>query len=240
MSALRRTGRRCLVLSNNSSMSQEAYCRKLRGFGLSVDPEDLFTSTAATIIYLRREGLQRVYPLAVPEVEQEFAAAGLELTGERPDAVVLTFDKTLTYEKLQTACRCILDGARFVCTHPDVVCPTETLPIPDCGAIARAVIAATGVSPQIIGKPNDTMVQAALARLGAAPEDAAVVGDRLYTDMEMGFRAGLYTILVLSGETRPEDLAGAPRQPDCVVSSVGELADRIAAFGPLTPGSSAP
>src|SRR5574341_347372 len=97
-------------------------------------------------------------------------------------------------------------------------------PVPDCGALAAAVTAATGFAPVVIGKPHRAMLDTALHRLGARPENTAIVGDRLYTDMEMGFRGGLTTILVLTGETTAEIAAQSPRQADLVLPSVGELA----------------
>lgn len=137
--------------------------------------------------------------------------------------MVLAFDLTLTYAKLRTACDLIRNGVPFVASHPDFTCPTVEGPIPDCGAMTAMITAATGVEPVVIGKPNRYMVDAALARLGARPEHTAIVGDRLYTDMEMGFRGGLRTVLVLSGEATEADLADARRRPDLVLPSVAHL-----------------
>jgi HAD superfamily hydrolase (TIGR01450 family) len=196
--------------------------------GIPARPDDVFTSTLATIIHLkRRDEKRRLFVLATPAVEREFSDAGFLLTEDRPDCVVLCFDKTLTYAKLQTASRLILQGVEFVASHPDLVCPTEDLPIPDCGSMIRLMIAATGVEPEIIGKPNQTMIDSALAKLDAPADTIAIVGDRYKTDMEMGFRAGLTTVLVLSGEVKRGDLANLPRQPDYVVDSVADLIEQV-------------
>ncbi|MBN1553357.1 MAG: HAD-IIA family hydrolase [Phycisphaerae bacterium] len=227
LNALRSRGKRVLLLTNNSSRSVSGYVRKLADMDLPVAAEEIFTSTLATILHLRRKGKERLFVLATPDVEREFTDAGFVLTDQQPDDVVLCFDKTLTYEKLRTACRLILQGAGFVASHPDVVCPTEDLPIPDCGSMIQLITTATGKEPEIIGKPYQMMIDSALAKLQATAESTAMIGDRLNTDMEMGFRAGLTTILVLTGEATVRDVASAPRRPDYVVESVADLIDQI-------------
>ncbi len=229
LQTLRDTGRKKLFLTNNSSRSVAAYLEKLKRMGIPAMPEEILTSGTATMSYLHKQvdagRGKKIYLLATPSLELEFLQAGFELVeDEKPDWVVLGFDRTLTYEKIAFASRCLLQGVPFVATHPDLVCPTEDLPIPDTGAMIKMFEAATNVSPKIIGKPNREMVEAALDRLGAKPEETAIVGDRYYTDMEMGFRAGLVTILVLSGEAKGEELKGFERQPDFVLKNVGELA----------------
>lgn len=226
---LKATGRKKLYLTNNSSKSVNAYIEKLKRQGLEASRDDVLTSGSATIAYLRKSlPGNRIFLMGTPSLELEFLQAGFELIeDERPDCVVLGFDRTLTYEKIVIASRFLLQGVPFIATHPDLVCPTEDLPIPDTGAMIKLFEAATNVSPKVIGKPNREMVEAALEKIGARPEETAIVGDRYYTDMEMGFRAGLFTVLVLSGETKAEDLKSFSKQPDLVLADVGELADRL-------------
>lgn len=233
LAALRRTGRRYLFLTNNSSYSTEEYCEKLRRFGIDAAPDDVFSSTRATIGYLREQKMNRIYALATPAVEREFSAAGFELaddTADTVDAVVLTFDKTLTYGKLLAASRLLLRGVPFIATHPDRVCPTESEPIPDCGAMIELLRSATGRKPVVIGKPSAHMAAAALAALHATADETAMVGDRIYTDMKMAQDAGLTGILVLSGEaTRAQaEEAGLTQHPKMMVcADVAELARRL-------------
>lgn len=228
LNTLKRRGKKRLFLTNNSSTSASGYRKRLSRIGITTESGEVFTSAIATIIYLNGKNAgKRLYLLATPPVEEEFVQAGFELTEENPDYVVLAFDKTLRYEKLEKACRFLLEGIPFIATHPDIVCPTEDLPIPDCGAITKAIIAATNIEPKVIGKPNKEMITSALAELDALPSKTAIVGDRLYTDMEMGFRSGLTTILVLSGETKIEDVNKASQKPDYILSSVRELAGLI-------------
>jgi HAD superfamily hydrolase (TIGR01450 family) len=151
-------------------------------------------------------------------------AGGLALDAVAPQAVLLGMDLSLTYDKLARASHLIRAGTPFVATHPDLLCPSPDGPIPDCGSLAAALTAATGVVPRFAGKPYPAMLGTALRRLDARPEETAIVGDRLYTDIEMGFRGGLTTILVLTGEGTPELARQYHRQPDLILPSVRELA----------------
>ena len=132
-----------------------------------------------------------------------------------------------TYNKLRIASWLLLEGIPYISTHPDKVCPTETAPIPDTGALIEYFHAVTGRRPVVIGKPYATMIRAALARTDTSPQETAMVGDRLYTDMRMAKDGGLISILTLSGETRRESLKNADLQPDCIVEDVGELTRMI-------------
>ncbi|MCZ6842995.1 MAG: HAD-IIA family hydrolase [SAR324 cluster bacterium] len=224
LAALRRTGRGVLFVTNNSSQDGAGYSRKLTGLGIAVEPGGIVTSGAATVDYLNDVArVQRVYALGTASFEEELRAGGLLLDDQQPQAVVLGFDLTLTYDKLRRACHFIRQGVPFIASHPDLTCPTSEGPIPDCGAITALITAATGIAPVVIGKPHRYMVDAALKRLGSTPAQTAIVGDRLYTDMEMGFRSELRTVLVLSGESTEADVAKAARKPDLVVPSIAEL-----------------
>jgi len=227
---LDRRGLPYLFFTNNSSADRTLYRDKLAGMGLEVEADQIITSGEATALYLTAQTpYRRVFVLGTPSLEREFRDAGLELVDERPDAVVLGFDKTLTYAKLERACHLLLAGVPFVATHPDKVCPTEDGPIPDAGSMIALLRAATGRRPVVVGKPERRMVQMALRKLGpdCQARDVAIVGDRLYTDMRMGRRAGLTTICVLSGETKRADLRTTRDKPDYVVESIRELAAKL-------------
>ncbi|NLC55606.1 MAG: HAD-IIA family hydrolase [Armatimonadetes bacterium] len=219
----RAQGRRVLWVTNNCSRRAAEYAAKLNRLGFAATPEDVFTSGEATTLQLRGEGVTRVFLLGTPSLEREFQDAGLTLTAEDPQRVVVAFDLGVTYEKLKQACRLVRAGVPFVATHPDLNCPTEEGPIPDCGALCALITAATGVSPQVIGKPHAGMAAAAARRLGLPPHQIAMVGDRLYTDIRMAVENGMTGILVLSGEATIEDLRHSPFQPHLVVSSLADL-----------------
>jgi HAD superfamily hydrolase (TIGR01457 family) len=229
MHHLKRSGRDYLFLTNNSSRTAVFYADKLTAMGWPAEPADILTSGEAAALHLARlKQSARIFLLGTPDLEGEFTAHGFTLTADAPDFVVLGFDKTLTYDKLATACRLIRGGVPFIATHPDLNCPTETGFIPDCGAMIEFIAAATGVRPHIIGKPHRDIIDAVFAKKNCRPEATAIVGDRLYTDIATGKNAGITSILVLSGETKAADLAGSSVAPDYIFADLGTLALALA------------
>ncbi|MBN2043565.1 MAG: HAD-IIA family hydrolase [Anaerolineales bacterium] len=211
-------------LTNNSSRSQADYVTKLGKLGLSIPPEKIFTSGEATALYLSKQKPgARIYLAGTPSLEAEFIRFGFELTNESPDFVVLGFDTTLSYEKLVQLCDFVRQGLPYIATHPDINCPVEGGFIPDIGAIMALVESSTGrAADVIVGKPHTPMVEAIVEKTGFEAGEIIMVGDRLYTDIALGV-AGLGTVLVLSGETKVEDLQSSPYQPDLVVENLAEL-----------------
>ncbi len=223
---LRRSGRDFLFVTNNSSRHAEYYSNKLTKLGIACHAGSILTSGEATAFYLNTlKPKARIFLLGTPELEEEFTREGFTLTEDRPDFVVLGFDKTLTYAKLVTACDLIRHGVLFVATHPDLNCPTESGYIPDCGAMTALITASTGVHPKVIGKPNREIIDMILRKKNYQPAQLAIVGDRLYTDMTTGFNAQIRTVLVLSGETKAADLAGSSIKPDHVCRDLAELTE---------------
>lgn len=220
-------GKQFLFVTNNSSRNTQAYVTKLKTLGISVTPKEILTSGTATAAYLQTLNVERLYLIGTPDLEAEFQAEGFELTAEDPQCVVLGFDKTLTYQKLETACLLIRAGVPFVATHPDTTCPTDYGWIPDCGAMSALIQTATGVTPTVVGKPQTLLVEMALQRLGMPACEVAMVGDRLMTDIRMGANAGITTVLVLTGESQRHHLAESDVQPSYVLESIAELSQRI-------------
>ena len=149
------------------------------------------------------------------------------LTGKEDsaDIVVTSFDTTLTYEKMDNACRLVRNGAEYLSTHPDFNCPTETGFIPDSGAIAAFVTASTGKTPTYFGKPYKETIEMICEATGFSCDQMCIFGDRLYTDIAVGKRHGVTAVLVLSGETTEADVdAAAPAdQPDLVFGSLDDV-----------------
>lgn len=227
---LKASDRSFLFFTNNPSADAAQYSRKLERLGIEAAPSDILTSGEATTRYLADEtSFRRVFVLGTPSFEAELKTAGFTLVNDNPDVVVLAFDNTLTYAKLEKACLFLRKGVPYIATNPDKVCPTDYGYIPDCGSMAALLEAATGRTPKFIGKPNPEMVQMGLRKLGATPQTTAMVGDRLYTDMEMAYRADITSILVLSGETTKKDLERAERKPDWTFESVAALRQALEA-----------
>jgi HAD superfamily hydrolase (TIGR01450 family) len=177
------SGRDFLFFTNNSSKAPQNYIEKLAGMNCVVERKDIMTSGDVTIEYLQSHyANSKVYLLGTKELEQSFLDAGIWLTDSKPDIVVVGFDMTLTYEKLEKACTFIRNGAKFIATHLDINCPTEEGFIPDCGAISAAIKLSTGVEPEFMGKPFEKTVDMIVKRTHYEKDEIAFVGDRLYTD----------------------------------------------------------
>lgn len=226
------TNRKFLFLTNNSSRSKSDYKEKLMKLGCDVDEETIFTSGEATTIYLnKRKKGAKVFLLGTPSLEEEFERNGFQLVkdrSEKPDFVVLGFDTTLTYEKVWIACDFIRDGVEYIATHPDFNCPLEGGNyMPDVGAMIMMIEGSTGKLPKVMGKPNKYIVEAILEKYNLTKDDMAMVGDRLYTDVKTGIKAGITSVLVLSGETTQEMCEESDIKADYVFSSIKELGELI-------------
>jgi 4-nitrophenyl phosphatase len=229
LATLRAQGKPYLFLTNNSSKDAAQYVTKLGKLGLDVPASQILTSGDATASYLAgRQPGARVYVVGTPALEAEFQARGFTVASEAPDYAVLGFDTTLTYAKLWRLCDLVRAGVPYIATHPDFNCPTETGFMPDIGAMIEFVAASTGRRPDlVVGKPNPMIAVQAAARLGLPLERLCMVGDRLYTDIALGAAAGMAAVLVLSGETKAEEVAGAPHAPTAVFENVGALAEYL-------------
>lgn len=217
-------GKRYIFFTNNSSRSPETYVKRLNGMGIQASRDDIVTSGDVMIHFLKthRPG-KKVYLLGTPDLRRSFQEAGIPLTEEMPDIVLLGFDTTLTYEKLERACHYIRSGAEFLCTHEDINCPTEYGFMPDAGAMCALITASTGVAPRFTGKPHAEVLEILEAKTGICRQDMVAVGDRLYTDIALGARNGVSSVLVLSGETTMEDLTRSEIRPTVVLPNIGSL-----------------
>ena len=218
-------------LTNNCSRSAREYVKHLNELGLNATADQVFTSGLATIEYLRGEypQIRRLYVLGTDSLDEEFREAGFEVFNgsqpAEPDAVVVAFDMQLDYAGLCKAGYWIKRGKPFLATHPDLICPTdrETLLV-DCGAICATLERATGRKPDIVvGKPNPQMLRGILARQDLQPNQLAMVGDRLYTDIAMANACGAVSVLVLSGEATAACVEKSDIQPDLVVATLAEF-----------------
>ncbi len=227
---LRRLGIGYTFLTNNTSLSKADYVAKLRRFGIDATAGEISTPADATIAYLRDRfpHIGTIAVLGTPSLCRQFEEAGFTVTWNTPEAVVVGFDTTLTYERLCRAAYWIAAGLPFVATHPDLICPTdEPTVLVDCGAICACLTAATGRRPVVLGKPEPSVLLELCRRFGLERAEMAMVGDRLYTDMVMAQKAGVLSVLVLSGEATAEEAAALSRPPDLIVADVGEFGERL-------------
>lgn len=228
---LRASGRRVLFFTNNASHTSPFYLKKLERLGFEPREDEIMTSGDVTLEYLKRyRAGKSVYMVATDELVEEYAAKGIKLVNgesdpESADIVITSFDTTLTYEKLNIACRLIRNGAEYLSTHPDFNCPTENGFIPDSGAIAALVTASTGKTPTYFGKPYKETIEMIGEATGFDNSEMCIFGDRLYTDIALGKSFGVTSVLVLSGETTEEDVdAALPKdKPDFAFASLDDV-----------------
>jgi 4-nitrophenyl phosphatase len=222
---LRRQGIDFVLATNNSTRTPQQYVTKLAAMGVAIEPGEVLTSALATADYLKDIASTgtRVFVVGQDGLREALRQAGFALVEEKAEYVVAGMDFHIGYDRLAEACLQIRAGARFVGTNPDLTFPSERGIVPGNGALLAFLQAATGVEPTVIGKPERAMMDQALARLGAPAETTAVLGDRLETDILAGQRAGLQTLLVLSGITDRDMLATAEIQPDLVFEDVADL-----------------
>ena len=227
--ALERMGKRWIYLTNNSSRGGVDYVPRLRQLGFPCTKEQVYTSGMATAAFLKKTYPDSaVFPVGTVRFLMELADYGVTFTEEDPAAVVVGFDRELTYAKLEKAVHFLRKGAGFVAANPDYVCPMPNDEVlPDCGSICALLTAATGREPLYIGKPDRRMVDVISEQTGIPNCRIACVGDRLYTDIAVGVNAGAISILVLSGETTEEMLRQSEIRPDYVFPSVKELGEQL-------------
>ncbi len=213
-------------LSNNSSKSVTEYVAKLHGFGIPAEAKDVLLSTHDLLSWLGKEGVTETFLVGTEGMRSMLEEVGVSTRSSKPQYVVLGYDTQIDYDKLTTASIHLHNGVPLVASHPDMVCPSPDGGLPDVGAYLALFKATTGVEPtHICGKPNAGMILHKIEELGLQPSECAMVGDRLYTDMEMAARAGVVGVLVLSGEATMDDLEAASQTPDLVVKSVADLFD---------------
>ncbi|HUG38039.1 MAG TPA: HAD-IIA family hydrolase [Candidatus Limnocylindrales bacterium] len=226
IAGLRGAGRRVAFLSNKPLETRADYARKLARLGVPTDPEDVINSSLVLARHLReRDAGAPVFVIGEPPLIAEMREHGFEVReDERVRWVVIAFDRTFSYAKLNTALQAVRQGARLIATNPDRTCPVDGGEIPDCAGMIAAVEAVTGKRVEaIVGKPSPIILEVALRALGVPAADSVIVGDRIETDIAMGKRSGLHTILVLSGVTRPDDPRIADLAPDHVIGSIAEI-----------------
>ena len=223
-------------LTNNSSKSAKDYLKKILNLGLKATPDNITTSASATFFYLKEHypDVKKIYVLGTASLREEFTDHGYEMIDEfneteEPELVVVAFDTTLTYERLCKATYWIGQNKPYVATHPDTVCPTDLKTIlVDCGAVQALIEDVTGRKPEAVpGKPDKDMIIGIMDKYGLKKDEIMMVGDRIYTDLEMARRAGVPGVLVLTGEATIETLKESGLTPELVLDDISVLADLL-------------
>ena len=221
---LQESGRKYLVLTNNSRYTPRDLSHRLKTTGIDIPAENIFTSALATARFLhsqRPDGT--AYVVGESGLTEAIHEVGYVITDTDPDYVVLGETAVYNFEAITKAIRLIVKGARFIATNPDASGPSERGILPSCGALAALIEKASGKAPFFVGKPNPLMMRTALNYLDVHSEETIMIGDRMDTDVVAGVESGMRTILVLSGLTKREDVENYPYRPTWVLDSVADI-----------------
>ncbi len=235
---LRRRGKQVLFVSNKPLEPREAYAAKLTRLGIPTDPDAVITSAYVLGHHLAQVSPElRYYVIGEENLRQELRSHGLTVVEEFADqdekeviepegidAVIVAFDRTLDYRKLNTAYQALLNGARFYATNADKACPMPGGSIPDAGATIAALEHITGRKLDLLaGKPSPLIMQVALERLGLPAARCMMAGDRLETDILMGQQAGMLTAAVLTGAATRADAERLAQPPTFILENIGAI-----------------
>jgi 4-nitrophenyl phosphatase len=228
LQALDRAGIPYVLATNNSTRSPEQYVEKLAKMGVAVAAERILTSGLATATRMKAKYPRgtSVYVLGMEAFEDAVFSDGYFVPATTEAEVVASgADFEVTYDKLRIATLAIRRGAGFIATNPDTTFPSEEGLIPGAGSILAALVAATSVEPEVIGKPSTGMLVQGASVLGTTPAETVMLGDRLDTDILAGKRAGFITLMVLTGVSTLEELKTSEVQPDLVVPDLAPLVE---------------
>jgi len=196
-------------LTNNPSKSTSDYLKHLDKMGIPATKEEMYTSAVATINYIKNHhpAVKRLFILGTPSMVKEFEEAGFVSTADsaddKPDALVVGFDTSLVYARLCRAAYWASQQLPYFATNPDWVCPTDQPNIlVDCGSICACIEGATKRNPDIvIGKPDPGMLDGIIQKYGLKPNEIAMVGDRIYTDVQMAKKCWCFGCAGLIGRS---------------------------------------
>src|SRR6195952_3948234 len=217
-----------LVLTNNSIFTPRDLSARLRASGLVVPEDRIWTSALATADFCASQiPGGSAFVIGESGMTTALYEVGFVMTENAPDYVVIGETRNNSFEAITKAIRLIVEGSRFIVTNPDATGPSPDGPLPATGSVAALISKATGVAPYFVGKPNPLMMRSALNALDAHSETAAMIGDRMDTDVVSGLEAGLETVLVLTGVSTRESAERFPFRPSRILDSVADLADEL-------------
>ena len=225
MAFLRERGIPYLLVTNNSTLTSAQFVLRLGRMGIDVSQDLIMTSGVATSAYLATLAPPgtKVNVVGEPALIKELEGRGFVIAGRDAEYVVCGWDKGINFDKLKTACLAIRDGATFIGTNADKTYPLEKDLIPGAGSILAFLVAATDVEPIVAGKPEPIIIEQSLRMLGARPEETAILGDRLDTDILGGHRAGILTIMLLTGISTEAEAAACDAPPDLIFDDLPTL-----------------
>lgn len=221
---LNENDKRFLFLTNSSERSPKELRQKLQRMGLDIGEEHFYTSALATAAFLKKQAPGcTAFVIGAPGLLNALYDVGVTMNDVDPDYVIVGETASYNYEVITKAVRLVLNGARLIATNSDLTGPTEFGIAPACRSLVAPIELATGKKAYFMGKPNPLMMRTGLQLLGVHSEEAAMVGDRMDTDVIAGMESGLATVLVLSGCTSRTDVNDYPYRPTYILNGVGDI-----------------
>ena len=221
---LNENDKRFLFLTNSSERSPKELRQKLQRMGLDIGEEHFYTSALATAAFLKKQAPGcTAFVIGAPGLLNALYDVGVTMNDVDPDYVIVGETASYNYEVITKAVRLVLNGTRLIATNSDLTGPTEFGIAPACRSLVAPIELATGKKAYFMGKPNPLMMRTGLQLLGVHSEEAAMVGDRMDTDVIAGMESGLATVLVLSGCTSRTDVNDYPYRPTCILNGVGDI-----------------
>ena len=225
---LNENDKRFLFLTNSSERSPKELRQKLQRMGLDIGEEHFYTSALATAAFLKKQAPGcTAFVIGAPGLLNALYDVGVTMNDVDPDYVIVGETASYNYEVITKAVRLVLNGARLIATNSDLTGPTEFGIAPACRSLVAPIELATGKKAYFMGKPNPLMMRTGLQLLGVHSEEAAMVGDRMDTDVIAGMESGLATVLVLSGCTSRTDVNDYPYRPTCILNGVGDIPGQL-------------
>jgi len=232
LQVIKKNGKKKFFFTNNSSKPKAEYFRKLKGYGIEVLEEEIITSNRLAAAFLNHHFPKaRVLYLGNYEASEEMKKMGINVIppykrnlDKKIDVAVIAYDTGITYEKISVFSYFLNQNVPYIATHPDINCPSEIGLIPDVGAFISMFERSTGRIPEtILGKPSTDVLDYALSTEEISKDDVVFIGDRLYTDIKLANDAKIMSVLVLSGETKLENVEKSNYSPDLIVDSLEDL-----------------
>lgn len=224
VSWLKKEKKEFLFLTNNSSKTRKELQIKLSGLGIDVEEKHFYTSALATASFLRKQCPGgSAYVIGDAGLTNAMYNVGFSMNNTNPDYVVLGETRTYNYEMMEKATQLVLAGAKLIGCNFDTTGPVDTGIAPATRALISPIEMATGKKAYFVGKPNPLMMRHGLSLLGVDYNDAAIIGDRMDTDIVAGIEASIDTVLVLSGVTSKESMLDFSYMPKYILDGVGDV-----------------
>ena len=221
---LKKEKKEFLFLTNNSSKTRKELQLKLQSLGIDVEEKHFYTSALSTASFLRKQCPGgSAYVIGDAGLTNAMYNVGFSMNSTNPDYVVLGETRTYNYEMLEKATQLVMGGAKLIGCNFDTTGPVDGGIAPATRALISPIEMATGKKAYFLGKPNPLMMRHGLSLLGVDKEDAAIIGDRMDTDIVAGIEASIDTVLVLSGVTSRESMLNFSYKPKYILEGVGDI-----------------